>query len=220
MKKSAKPIVLAGAGLILAVIVVLMFLSGSPKSGDKEQIKNMEGRLKSMEEKLAKLEWIDTGLARLDRKEKEIASISERMVQMEAALNKKVDQLSKEAAKPLQSRRRQRSRKGKRLLPSLPPPRPKPIKTSRRRMHCAERRHSFRDQPQIRHSRRSADETEQARSERPHQAGPAIDIASFQERLKLLAVSTFLGFPPRLRPRVPSNTGPDVFLLAVHVHLR
>ena len=100
VKKSAKPIVLAGAGLLLAVIVALMFLSGSPKSGDKDQIKNMDGRLKSMEEKLAKLEWIDTGLARLDRREKEIASISDRMVQLEATLNKKVDQLSKEAARP------------------------------------------------------------------------------------------------------------------------
>jgi LysM repeat protein len=101
LKKSTKPFVLAGAGLLVAVIVILMFISGSPRSGEKDQIKNIEGRLKSLEEKLAKLEWIDTGLARLDRKEKEIASISERMVQMEAALNKKADQLSREAAKPV-----------------------------------------------------------------------------------------------------------------------
>lgn len=99
VKKSSKSIVLAGAGLILAVIVLLMFLSGSPKSGDKEQIKTIEGRMKSIEEKLAKLEWIDTGLARLDRKEKEIASISDRMVQMEAALNKKADLLARETVK-------------------------------------------------------------------------------------------------------------------------
>jgi LysM repeat protein len=98
-KKSMKPIVIAGAGLLVAVIVVLMFLSGAPKSGEKDQIKNIESRLKGVEEKLAKLEWIDTGLARLDRKEKEIAAISERMVQLEAALNKKVDQLSKDVAK-------------------------------------------------------------------------------------------------------------------------
>jgi LysM repeat protein len=98
-KKSMRPIVIAGAGLLVAVIVVLMFLSGSPKSGEKDQIKNIESRLKGVEEKLAKLEWIDTGLARLDRKEKEIAAISERLVQLEAALNKKVDPLPKEAAK-------------------------------------------------------------------------------------------------------------------------
>jgi LysM repeat protein len=99
VKKSSKPIVLAGAGLILAVVVLLMFLSGSPKSVDKEQLKTIEGRLKLIEEKLAKLEWIDTGLARLDRKEKEIASISDRMAQTEAALNKKADLIARETAK-------------------------------------------------------------------------------------------------------------------------
>jgi LysM repeat protein len=98
-KKSMKPIVIAGAGVLVAVIVALMFMSGAPKSAEKDQIKNIESRLKSIEEKLAKMEWIDTGLARLDRKEKEIASISERMVQLEAVLNKKVDQLSKDVAK-------------------------------------------------------------------------------------------------------------------------
>jgi len=100
-KRSMKPIVIAGVVLLSAIIVVLMFLSGSPRSAEKDQLRNMDARLKAAEEKLAKLEWIDTGLARLDRKEKEIASISERMAQMEAALNKKVDQLSREAAKPL-----------------------------------------------------------------------------------------------------------------------
>jgi len=99
LKKSMKPIVIAGAGLLVAVIVVLMFMSGAPRSGEKDQIKNIESRLKGVEEKLAKLEWIDTGLARLDRKEKEIASISERMVQLEAALNTKVDPLPKDVAK-------------------------------------------------------------------------------------------------------------------------
>jgi LysM repeat protein len=98
-KKSMKPIVIAGTGVLVAVIIALMFMSGAPKSAEKDQIKSIESRLKGIEEKLAKMEWIDTGLARLDRKEKEIASISERMVQLEAVLNKKVDQLSKDVAK-------------------------------------------------------------------------------------------------------------------------
>lgn len=102
-KKSMKPIVIAGAVLLVAVIAVLMVLSGSPKSSEKDQLKGLESRLKTIEEKLARLEWIDTGLARLDRKEKEIASISERMIQLEAALNKKVDPLPREPAKPGQT---------------------------------------------------------------------------------------------------------------------
>jgi LysM repeat protein len=99
-RKPIKPFLLAGAGVILVIIVILMFMSGSPRSGEKDQIKSIENRLKSIEEKLAKLEWIDTGLARLDSKEKEIASTSERILQMEAALNKKADQIAREAAKP------------------------------------------------------------------------------------------------------------------------
>jgi len=102
-KKSMKPIVIAGAGLLIAVIAVLMVLSGSPKSSEKDQLKGIENRLKAMEEKLARLEWIDTGLARLDRKAKEIASISERMVQLEATLNKKSDQLTREPVKSTQA---------------------------------------------------------------------------------------------------------------------
>jgi LysM repeat protein len=98
-RRSLKPILIAGAGLLVAVIVVLMFLSGSPKSSEKDQVKSHEARLRVIEEKLAKLEWLDTGLARLDRKEKEIASLSERMLQLESALNRKVDQLSKEMVK-------------------------------------------------------------------------------------------------------------------------
>lgn len=102
-KKSMKPIVIAGAGLLVAVIAVLMVLSGSPKSSEKDQLKGLETRLKTVEEKLARLEWIDTGLARLDRKEKEIASLSERMIQLEATLNKKVDQPPRDAVKPAQA---------------------------------------------------------------------------------------------------------------------
>jgi LysM repeat protein len=100
VKRSMKPIVVAGGALLGAIVVVLMFLSGSPRSAEKDLIKNMEARLKATEEKLAKLEWIDTGLARLDRREKDIAAISERMLQLEASTNKKVDQLARETAKP------------------------------------------------------------------------------------------------------------------------
>ncbi len=100
VRRSLKPVLIAAAGLLVAVIIVLMFLSGSPSSGDKEQVKSHEARLRSIEEKLAKLEWLDTGLARLDRKEKEIAALSERIAQLESALNLKVDQLSKQISKP------------------------------------------------------------------------------------------------------------------------
>jgi LysM repeat protein len=99
-KKSLKPLLMAGAGLLLAVVILLMVFSGSPRTADKEQLKNLEARLKLVEEKLGKLDWIDTGMARLDRKEKEIASFADRLSQVESTLNRKIDQLSKDTAKP------------------------------------------------------------------------------------------------------------------------
>ena len=99
VKRSLKPVLIAGGGLLVAVIVVLMFLS-SPKSTEKDQLKGIETRLKQIEEKLAKLEWIDTGMARLDRKEKDFAALAERMTQMESSTNRRIDQLGKEAMKP------------------------------------------------------------------------------------------------------------------------
>jgi LysM repeat protein len=98
--KSMKPVLIGGGILLVAVIVILMFLSSAPKSAERDLIKSLETRLKTIEEKLAKLEWIDTGMARLERKEKEMASISERMAQLESTLTKKVDQLSKDMSKP------------------------------------------------------------------------------------------------------------------------
>jgi len=98
--KSMKPVLIGGGILLVAVIVLLMFLSGAPKTAERDMIKGLETRLKGIEEKLAKLDWIDTGMARLERREKEMTSISDRMTQLEGTLSKKVDQLSKEVAKP------------------------------------------------------------------------------------------------------------------------
>jgi LysM repeat protein len=99
-RKAFKPVLVAGIVLLVAVIVLLMFLSGSPRSGDREQLKNLEARLKQIEEKLSKLEWIDTGMARIDRRDKELAGISDRLAQLETGLNRRIDQLAREAAKP------------------------------------------------------------------------------------------------------------------------
>ena len=98
--KSMKPVLIGGGILLVAVIVLLMFLSGAPKTAERDMIKGLETRLKGIEEKLAKLDWIDTGMARLERREKEMTSISDRMTQLEGTLSKRVDQLSKEVAKP------------------------------------------------------------------------------------------------------------------------
>ncbi|MCU0560831.1 MAG: LysM peptidoglycan-binding domain-containing protein [Desulfobacterales bacterium] len=121
-KRSVKPILIAGAGLLIAVVVVLMFLSGAPRSAEKDLIKGMEARLKQVEEKLGKLEWIDTGLARLDRKEKELAALSERMTQMESSLGRRIDQLAKDAAKPAPAKVESAAPPKTEAAPPKPPP--------------------------------------------------------------------------------------------------
>jgi len=99
-QKSMKPVLVGGGILLVAVIVILMFLSGAPKTAERDLIKGLETRLKAVEEKFAKLEWIDTGMGRLERKEKEMASISDRMALLESNLTKRVDQLSKDMTRP------------------------------------------------------------------------------------------------------------------------
>lgn len=117
-KLPLKTIVIAGAGLLLALVVVLMIFSGSPRSAEKEQIKSLDARLKQIEEKLAKLEWIDTGLARLDRKEKDLSALSERITQIESGLGRRIDQIAREAAKPAPKPEPQTAK------PEAPAPRP------------------------------------------------------------------------------------------------
>ena len=120
-KRSMKPVLIAGAGLLIAVVVILMFLSGTPRSADKELLKTMEARLKQIEEKLVKLEWIDTGMARLDRKEKDLAALSERITQLESSLGRRIDQIAKETTRPAAAKVESPPSK-----PEAPSPKPQP----------------------------------------------------------------------------------------------
>jgi LysM repeat protein len=144
-QKSLKPVLIGGGALLVAVIVILMFLSGAPKTAERDLLKGLETRLKAMEEKLAKLEWIDTGMARLERKEKEIASISDRIAQLEANLNRRVDQLAKDMTKPAPKppepaapRAEAAALKPEAAAPKPPPP-AKAEKSSKARSHTVQK---------------------------------------------------------------------------------
>ncbi|MEJ5359600.1 MAG: LysM peptidoglycan-binding domain-containing protein [Desulfobacterales bacterium] len=99
-KRTLKPLVIAGGALLVLIVLALMFLTASPRSADREGLKNLEARLRAVEEKLARLEGPDAALARIERREKEIQALAERMTQQEAAWNRKFDQLAREAARP------------------------------------------------------------------------------------------------------------------------
>jgi len=130
--------------LLVAVIVVLMFLS-SPKSAEKDQLKSIETRLKQIEEKLAKLEWIDTGMARLDRKEKDFATLAERVAQMESSMNRRIDQLGKEGARPAAKNEPAMSKtesappKPEAAPPKSAPASPKAEKDTKAKVHVVEK---------------------------------------------------------------------------------
>ncbi len=143
-KRSLKPVLIAGGGLLVAVILVLMFLS-SPKSTEKDQINKIEARLKEVEEKLAKLEWIDAGMARLDLKEKEFAALTDRMTQMESSTNRRIDQLSKEIVRPTAKsepatvKTGSASPKPEAAPPKSAPVSPKAEKDSKAKIHVVEK---------------------------------------------------------------------------------
>jgi LysM repeat protein len=143
-KRSLKPVLIAGGGLLVAVIVVLMFLS-APKSAEKDQLKSIETRLKQIEEKLTKLEWIDTGMARLDRKEKDFVALAERMTQVESSMNRRIDQLGKEAARPAAkhepatAKTESASAKPEAAPPKSAPASPKAEKDPKAKVHVVEK---------------------------------------------------------------------------------
>lgn len=99
-KKSLKPLVVGGAGLLVLIVLALLFLTGSPRGSEREVLKGIDARLRAVEEKLSRLEALESGLARLERRDKEVAALAERLTQQEAAWNKKFDSLARDTARP------------------------------------------------------------------------------------------------------------------------
>lgn len=99
-KRTLKPLVIAGAGLLVLIVLALMFLTASPRSAEREGLKNLEARLRAVEEKLARLEGPDSALARIERREKDIQALAERITLQETTWNRKFEQLAREAARP------------------------------------------------------------------------------------------------------------------------
>ena len=84
--KSHAPVVFGAIGLILVATVVWLFLSGDRQPVDSNAIQKIDSRLTQLEEKLAKLEWLDQGLARLDVQEKNYEALVERIDKIERAV--------------------------------------------------------------------------------------------------------------------------------------
>ena len=66
--------------------MVWLFLSGDRQPVDSNVIQKIDSRLTQLEEKLAKLEWLDQGLARLDVQEKNYDALVQRIDKIEGAV--------------------------------------------------------------------------------------------------------------------------------------
>jgi Tfp pilus assembly protein PilN len=84
--KSRIPLILGGIGLVLVVILVWLFLSGGRQPTDSNATQKLMSRLTQLEEKLAKLEWLDQGLARLDKQEKNYEALVQKIDRIEGAM--------------------------------------------------------------------------------------------------------------------------------------
>jgi LysM repeat protein len=84
--KSHKPVIFGAIGLVLLSIMVWLFLSVGRQPADNSAAGELESRMTQLEEKLAKLEWLDQGLARLDKQEKNYEALVQRIDRLEAAM--------------------------------------------------------------------------------------------------------------------------------------
>ncbi len=97
--KSHTPVIVGAIGLLLVAVIVWLFLSDDRQSLDTNAIQKFESRLTQLEEKLAKLEWLDQGLARLDKQEKDYAGLSEKIDQLDAAYKRELANIARTVKK-------------------------------------------------------------------------------------------------------------------------
>lgn len=97
--RSHVPVIVGAVGLILVALIVWLFLSGGRQAGDGNATQKFDSRLTQLEEKLAKLEWLDQGLARLDKQEKDFVALTEKVERMEASYNRELAKITKNVSK-------------------------------------------------------------------------------------------------------------------------
>lgn len=88
--RSHVPVIIGAVGLVLVALIAWLFLSGGRQTSDGSTIQKFESRLTQLEEKLAKIEWLDQGLARLDKQEKDFVALTEKIEKMEAAYKREL----------------------------------------------------------------------------------------------------------------------------------
>ncbi len=95
-KRSLKPYLLLGAGLVVLVAFVVLFIPLSRTTGSSSQMKSLEGRLKNVEDRLFALEGVEKRLATLEQRSAGIDGSEKKVAQLE----QRVAELTKLTEKP------------------------------------------------------------------------------------------------------------------------
>jgi LysM repeat protein len=95
-RRSLKPYLFVGGGLVVLVALVVLFVPLSQTTGGQSQMKALEGRLKNVEERLFALEGVEKRLAQLEQRVAGIEGAEKKVAQLE----QQVAELAKLREKP------------------------------------------------------------------------------------------------------------------------
>jgi LysM repeat protein len=94
--KSNLPYIIGGVGLVIIVILFVIVLSRPSDVVDREQLQSLEARIQRLEKRTATIGLMNQALERIDKSEKELGLIMERIDRFESTLTTQIDQIIKE----------------------------------------------------------------------------------------------------------------------------
>lgn len=92
------PLIAGACGLALVLVIAWLFFFGGRGATTGDAFAQLEARIVLLEDKLAKIEWLDQGLARLNKQETDFEGLSEKVAQLEAALKQESARVEKRLA--------------------------------------------------------------------------------------------------------------------------
>ncbi|UCD81660.1 MAG: hypothetical protein JSW26_09630, partial [Desulfobacterales bacterium] len=90
-KKSILPFIIGGVALIVLVVIFVITLSGRDEVVDRDYIQSLETRIEQLENKLANIGVMDQTLEQLDRQERKINTLGERLKGFESTVTTQID---------------------------------------------------------------------------------------------------------------------------------